>query len=229
MSNEEMNGKKRLQEAFCRYDAIYLEENPPSKEEIQYSKTYLRYIARLKSRASKNSDIFFFGMKRRVAAMVAATMLMIAGAITTYAAREPIVEYFVDMKDTIAKIGFYENDISSAPATIEAIYTPTYLPDGFEFQQMSSFEAFVKQIWCNESGRTMRMNQYVLNGRLSWDIEDNEFEIFYHNDIKFIHSVKYETRSLLWNSTEYVFTLDMPDSVSLDEALLLVESLEIKN
>lgn len=70
---------------------------------------------------------YFNTTKKQAAAILIAIGIFFGLSIGVYAAREPIVEFFLNVKEKFSEVFFNQEDIEKAPKTIETVYTLGYV------------------------------------------------------------------------------------------------------
>ena len=230
MTDKELSGKKKLIKALEKCELCFAEKYPPADIDVEFSKQYEHYMERLlagkipKRRKCLNTPI------KRIAACIAAAMIIFGSSMTVKAFREPVVEFFTNAYEKIVEIFFGDDDIAKAPSEIETVYTLGYVPDGYEMESyfIDYFKTATKTVYANNETKLV-LFQYVLDGRTGLDNEYTNFEYVYIGDMKVIIVDKNETRSLFWNTNEYAFSLDMHIQISEDEWIAIIQSITEKD
>lgn len=163
--------------------------------------------------------------RKQAAAILIAIGIFFGLSIGVYATREPIVEFFLNVKEKFSEVFFNQEDIEKAPETIEMVYTLGYVPEGYTLSKKDFAEYKVQFIWQNQNGEYINFTQYILKNTSTIDIEDSDSTIIYVNEMKVIYSEKLETKTYFWNIDGYAFSLRITDSLSTDESIKLIESL----
>ena len=230
MTDKELSGKKKLIKALEKCELCFEEKYPPADIDVEFSKQYEHYMERLlagkipKRRKCLNTPI------KRIAACIAAAMIIFGGSMTVKAFREPVVEFFTNAYEKIVEIFFGDDDIAKAPSEIETVYTLGYVPDGYVMKSYSMNKAkTLSQTIFTSNEAKLIFCQYTLDGKTGLDNEDTDFEYLYIGDIKVIFVNKNETRSLFWNTHEYAFSLIVDIEVSEDEWVAIIRSITEKD
>ena len=141
MTDKELSGKKKLIKALEKCELCFAEKYPPADIDVEFSKQYEHYMERLlagkikKRRKCLNTPI------KRIAACIAAAMIIFGSSMTVKAFREPVVEFFTNAYEKIVEIFFGDDDIAKAPSEIETVYTLGYVPDGYVMESYSMNKA----------------------------------------------------------------------------------------
>ena len=230
MTDKELSGKKKLIKALEKCELCFAEKYPPADIDVEFSKQYEHYMESLlagkikKRRKCLNTPI------KRIAACIAAAMIIFGSSMTVKAFREPVVEFFTNAYEKIVEIFFGDDDIANAPSEIETVYTLGYVPDGYvmESYSMNEIKTTTKTVFTNNEAKLI-FCQYILGTKAGLDNEDTNLEYLYIGDMKVLIVDKNETRSLFWNTNEYAFSLDMHIQISEDEWIAIIRSITEKD
>ena len=114
MTEKELSGKKKLVKALEKYELSFEEKYPQEDMEVEFSKQYEVYMEKLLSGKIPKRKKYFNTVGKRIAACVAAIMLIFGGSMTVKAFREPVVEFFTNVYEKIVEIFFDDEDIAKA-------------------------------------------------------------------------------------------------------------------
>ena len=226
MTDKELSGKKKLIKALEKCELCFEEKYPPADIDVEFSKQYEHYMERLlagkikKRRKCLNTPI------KRIAACIAAAMIIFGGSMTVKAFREPVVEFFTNAYEKIVEIFFGDDDIAKAPSEIETVYTLGYVPDGYVIESyfINEYGRFSKIVFSNGENEIV-FQQYTLNGKFVMDNEDANYKYIFANDIKIAVTNKQEKRILYWNTDEYSFKLSISIEFTEEECIDIITSL----
>ncbi len=196
-----LKSNKEIEEGL---NQILKRDQPPKR------KSFLRYYNTVGKRAAAIFLIIgmFFGI-----------------SLGVYATRKPIVEFLLNIRDTFSEIFFNSDAIDDAPDTIEIVYTLKNIPDGYEVLKRSIYDKYVKTIWVNANGQEIIFDQICLSEHQSLDNEDNDFQTFYINNIKYVIREKHNQKEFFWNNEEYTFKLNIPNTISHENCIEIIQSL----
>ena len=162
--------------------------------------------------------------KKQAAAILIAIGLFCGLSIGVYAVREPIVEFFLNVKEKFSEVFFNQEDIEKAPKTIETVYTLGYVPEGYELIEENITKYTVNYIWKNSDGMYINFSQYTLKNISAMDTEDSNCNTMYIDNIKVVYSEKFQTKNYFWNTDEYAFSLQITAPTTDDEDIKLIKS-----
>jgi hypothetical protein len=225
MTEQEKLGQRYLEAAFAKMHEIYLEENPPVEGDVVYSPKYIKAINKLFEKKEKRHTRWFDSVYKKVVAIIVAAMITIGSGVCVYAFQEPIAEFIAEIKDKFVEIFFGEADISKAPTEIETVYTLGYVPDGYTLESSENMRIRATTIWSNGEDEVV-LWQYLISNKETFDNEISDYKTIWISDIKLNYIEKYEDKYFYWNNAEYVFELSVPNNISNDECIDIIESLK---
>ena len=141
--------EKREMTAFNRALAdVILEEfaDIPNEQDlgIRFSENFEKnYDALLNVNKPSRSAV------RRVVLVAAILTALMAAALTVYAFREPLIKFFTRDAGTHYEFQFVTEQGADMPEHLEAVYKPTYLPEGFILKDQAISSAGVGFVWYN--------------------------------------------------------------------------------
>ena len=229
-SNIENAGLKKLKEAFreineWEYENLHLD----TLEEVIPSTRYRKRMERLIKRQKQPYWRYVNTVGKRVAILVVAIALTSALPMGVSAVREPVVEFFVNVYEKFVEFFYDEDDIARAPEEIEKVYTLGYVPEGYELEQRVVFDKRVKTIWKNSLGETIVFSQLLFENFHSMDSEFSNYKRITIFDIDIAFIEKNNNYSFYWNSNEYAYSLIITENVTLEECIMLIESIIVIN
>ena len=161
-------------------------------------------------------------IRRSVAiALIAAIVLSLAACCVIY--REEIKGFFVDIKEKRGTLSSQEtnNDLKIG------IYKPTYIPDGYTFQDSISGSRFSQSTWCNVDETIVLIQSPDIQSSILIDTEDDSYNKSYVNDIPIYYTDKNGTLLLTWRQHNSIFKLNCTDNIPWDEIEKMILSLEM--
>jgi len=230
MTEKELSGKKKLIKALEKYELSFEEKYPQEDMEVEFSKQYEVYMEKLLSGKIPKRRKYFNTVDKRIAACVAAVMLIFGGSMTVKAFREPVVEFFTNVYEKIVELFFDDDDIAQAPSEIETVYTLGYVPEGYEIESYSidEFKFVSKTVFSNNKDKIV-FRQQILDGRSVLDNENTDYKYFYIDDLKVASIEKGEERMLYWNTDKYSFMLNIDVEISQEEYVKVISSVVEKD
>jgi len=161
--------------------------------------------------------------KKTVLALAATFILMITMVFSVSALREPVVKFFVEVYERFSSVFFRET--ADIPTTLEQIYMPEYVPEGYTLDKASSIEMskLVIYLYPGTDG-TVEYQQFLpdfagftinTEGIVHEDVFVGENEGVYYSNLG--------NQTILWTNDHYGFSLSGP--VPKEELLAMALSL----
>ena len=225
--DKQLYGKKRLEEAICRYESTYYDTFPEACGEIAYSKQYLRKMNVLLQRSKSPFSVMLVGTARRAAAIILVIGFLCGGIFTVSGAHHSIAEWLVKAYHQFTEFFFTERDSLSAPTSVEDLYLPTYIPCGYTLHDRYLAESEAKTVWMNCREESILFVQTTLDAKTTVDNEHTEADVRYLGDMKFYVLRKKEKKCYYWNGKEYTFSLIVPDTIKEEICLMMISSVTI--
>lgn len=186
-------------------------------KEPSYSEKFKNKITELSQRknSSKNKRITFI----LIAAVI--TILLVASAS---AVALKLGDFIVDVYEKYIEVHF-RNDSNNT--TIQEIYAPTYLPIGYSKQNDENFDKRHNTSFSNGTYEIVLLQKARNTATLTFDNENFEYKNF-TLDEKIVHYyTKYNTSVYMWSFCEYIFTINAPADIPIDEIKMMISSMEI--
>lgn len=223
MEDPNVRGQYRLEEAIRRYEAAYYDSLAEASGEIAYSKRHQEKMARLLRKERRSASPF----GKRAAALLLAAALLCAGVLGVSASRHAsVADWFEKIYERFTEIFFAKKDISIAPTRVETIYLPAYIPEGYSLNETYLAESESKNIWENDKDEQIVFMQATLDSKTTVDHEDATYETREIDGVKFFILCKKEKRCYYWNSGEYAYSLIVAETLSEEDALAIIRSIE---
>ena len=167
--------------------------------------------------------------KRAILAFAAALILMITMVFSVSALREPVVKFFVEVYELFSSV-FFEKTVpeESIPTTLEQIYLPEYIPEGYALDEASSIEmsALTFHMYIGENG-AIEYQQFIFDSSgFTINTEGIAHEMIMVGEHEGIFYSNLGNQTVLWASDPYGFSLAGP--VSKEELLKMALSLKEK-
>ena len=199
-----------LSEANC-FEALDVKE--PS-----YSDTFKSKIKELSQQKSKNSSIskrFTFIL---IAAVIAVMLIASASAIVI-----GFNNYLVNIYEKYIEVKF--NNVNDERLTIKEIYAPTYVPTEYSKTNEHLYSTSYEAIWSNGRG-TIILDQKTHTSFLL-DSESVDYQSFELDGKTVYYYTKHDTSVYMWSFGEYVFSINAPTDIPIDEIKMMISSMEI--
>ena len=166
-------------------------------------------------------DLFLLGGLGLVFAAI--LLLLAATAMAIPAVRTAILNLFFHENEERIAITFDPEQASNAPDTIQVSYTISYLPENYMFIMENVGISVVFQHWETSGGERIFFNQQLLQDELTADnwwgynAAEHERNTIQLGDYQVEKINTTEDYKLVWTNNEYLFTLELPYSVTDEE------------
>ena len=183
------------------------------------SPRYRRFIARL---AKKTDSAKPRTVSRRWTAALVAVLLLVS-LMSIGAVRKYVLGFFPSLVNDTLYVRFEEEVLASAPKTLEELYQPTYLPEGYVYVSEEWLDAQKHTYWKNADGHTLCFAQIPLKEEFVF--EDGTFEERTIAGMTAIYNSDGNQHVYFWCYNNYAFTLTLSEDLSKEEIELILRSL----
>lgn len=168
----------------------------------------------------------------RLVRILVAAALIIASLVTVVACVKPLREFFVETFEKFTRVSPAvsnpETEAEVEKTSIEEIYQITKIPEGYIELQCDSSDIDVLTILMNEMD-TIIFTQNLTSGYdITVDSENGSYEELSIDNTEILYFVNKGYRTFIWEQYGYVFTLNCSESISLDESIEIIKSLEVR-
>ena len=153
-----------------------------------------------------------------IAAIIA--VLLASAAMAIPAVREKVIAFFFHKDDTKIGITFDPEQAATAPTFIEKGYTISYIPDTYTLMTEVNDISGICLLWMDNNGQTILYIQNTVQARpengnwLGFDATNVSRRTVLMGDY-LVEVLEYEEkRILVWTNNEYLFTIELPNSIA---------------
>ncbi len=216
--------KKALFIAGCEEVEAY---NALPDEDVVFSKEFEEKVLAINKR---RKSLFYKATKtvpRRIAVVLIAAVITFTMMMGISAIRTPIINFVVKVYDSFISIFVEEEEDIKLPTSIEHMYLPTYLPEGYVKIISENYEFNAQTLWLKNI-YTITLSQNILSedSKITINNEDidyqivsiNGIDVHYYNDTGFC--------SIFWSNNGYLFTLTCPEDITISEIEKIIGSME---
>lgn len=165
-------------------------------------------------------------------ALIAAAILLAlaATAMAIPAVRTAILDLFFHENEERIAITFDPEQAANAPDTIRTPYTVNYLPNNYKLIAKEIRISAVGIYWLNNEGERIIFTQQPLQHELTTDnwygynAAEHERNTILLGDYQVEKIDTTEDYKLVWTNNEYLFTLELPYSVTEEEMRKIFDS-----
>ena len=197
-------------------------------EEFEFSN---EFELKIKEINKKRKSLLFRATKtvpRRIALVLAAVIMTFCLMMTISAIRIPVVNFFVNIYDEFINIFFEKEEKNNyIPTTIEQIYLPEYIPDGYNKIETQKHHSISETYWENEFDLMILYQEIIEDDFLVFiDNKNIEYNQFVINNYSVYYSLNKGEYMFLWTNDYYIFTLILPENTPLEEAQKIINSMD---
>ena len=172
-----------------------------------------------------------FLRKVAIVALISAMLLLTACSIPVV--REAIIDFFFKDVGTHYEFTYDPEQALLAPDAIVTVYSPEYVPDGYEKLGEDISAAGVIMVWANEEGKWLNYMQGIIpddplsgeSGNFNSEGANAEWITVNGCGVLRIEDVEYLTYT--WTSSEYTFSISCPIELGDDELENIFDSIQI--
>ncbi len=214
-----------LREAVIKADIRELEALPADHEiEHEFSKRFERRMRKLIRRSKTGSPargVVF--LRRRVVALAAAIVILLATAMSVSAVRAAVFEFITEVYEKFTHI-FFEESRSSNDAVDEFIVCrPSFIPEGFELDNEKTAGP-VLLVYEKGSDYISYSQQRLEDVSLHVNTEEAELEELEFNGLPAKYYSNRGVQNLLWYDDEYLYIVS--STLDRDAVFKIAESVE---
>ncbi|MCL2301246.1 MAG: DUF4367 domain-containing protein [Firmicutes bacterium] len=164
-------------------------------------------------------------MKKALLGLAAAIILLITMVFSVSALREPVVRFFIEVYEKFSAVFFNSGeDEQMPPVTLEAIYEPAWLPEGYVLDDEAvALSDTVRISYYFKDDDMLVFQQHTIASGMILDTEGTETQpAIVHNQEAVLCRNK-GMWTLLWNDGQYGFSLS--GLLNKDDLLRMAESM----
>lgn len=213
---------------------LYEYRDLPSEDELPYefSPKFQRRALKLLSK-TRNPAWYYVNTTFKKVILVAIIICMLAvTAMAVPAIREAIIDFFFTEREESYGITFNPEEAATAPSSVERQHAPTHIPNGFNVLDQGCAEFSSYCFWADENGAVIIYTQETIPENATsdtWigiDAEDatrtSQIIGEYLVEIVWLE----ESYSLHWTDNAYVYSLELPNSISQEVMVEIFNSIK---
>lgn len=218
MQNEKF--KRALAEALIPE----YENSIPQTEEHEFSAEFEKKMNKLIRRQKKPYYMLVNTAAKRAACIAVCVAIASSAAVMSSSAlRERFADFFMDIFTDHSVVTPAESD-AEAPTTIEEKYEITYDLSDYEMTFYKADENKIRIRYENDDD-VIEFSQYVKSEyNISWNTEGATIETVILNDYEAIYFHNNEYHTLIWETEDYIFSIDT--TVGKSELIEIAESVQ---
>lgn len=165
------------------------------------------------------------GKRIAIAAVIIVMLLTTAMAIKPI--RERVIKFFVEVYEEYFSVTFGEDKKGDLYATPDQMirYTLSWVPEGYVETKFIEREILLSTIWSNNEGTHILLGQGEGTQETTLDHIGNNIVEFEYGSVEIYQLTMEERNTFVWAQDNYIFQLLVPDSIPIDSALQMIDSL----
>lgn len=222
-----------MNEELLREALLVSMENELKRIPLNLDKTHIftddfeRKMKHLIKKANiKYININKFRIRKSIAA-VFMLFIIVTASMSVEAVRLPVIKLTEKIHAEFSEILFKNEDNIEVPQTIESVYVPAYMTEGYTLkEEVDTMRSMYFLYYVNEEGQEISVEQFTLNVGMAVDTEDITTEEITINNMSGIIYTKRGLTTIIVNDNSYVHLVS--GYVSREEIIKITESLYIK-
>lgn len=195
-------------------------------EEVVFSKEFEDKVHTINKR---RKSLFYKATKtvpRRVAIVLIAAVITFTMTMSISAIRTPILNFVIKTYDSFISIFVEKDEEIKLPTSIEHMYMPKYLPDGFIELSSENYGFNAEAIWMNSASIIM-LSQDIISedSKIVIDNQDADYQTMIDKNEIYYYS-KNGFYTMYWSDGYYIFTLTCPEDINISEIEKIIGSME---
>ena len=217
-------GYEKLKEAFRLSNKDFLGSIELVPEEnVCFSSRYEKKMVRPIKRQKRPYWKFVNTVGKKIAVIAIAFMMLFGLSMTIKAVREPVISFIENVFEKFSELFVNKSETQNAPDKIEEVYTFEKIPEGFEETRCLESEVYIQTFW--ENGKTtISLSQGILSTKTTFDNEKTDIIKVIINGVEVFYTNNKNTTQIFWNNNEYVFEVFYGADISIDEMIILYNS-----
>ena len=178
----------------------------------------------------KKANIKYININKfRIRKSIAAASLVIiiaAASMHVEAVRLPVIRLTEKIYTEFSEILFNNEENIAVPETIEAVYVPAYIPEGYTLKEEENMTLMHFLVYSNEKDQELYVEQFTLGVSMAVDTEGITTEEITINGMNGIIYSKRGLTTIIINDNSYVHLISGYES--REEIIKIAESLYIR-
>ena len=201
-------------------------QNTSLNEYHNFSAEFERRMKRLIKKANiKYININKFRIRRSIAA-ASIIIIMAAASMHVEAVRLPVIRLTEKIYTEFSEILFNNEENIEVPETIEDVYVPAYIPEGYTLKEEEDMRLMHFFVYTNEREQIIYVDQFTLGVSMAVDTEGITTEEITINGMNGIIYSKRGLTTIIVNDNSYVHMISGYES--REEIIKIAESLYIR-
>lgn len=196
------------------------------KDYHNFSSEFERKMKHLIRKANiKYVNINKFRVRRSIVA-ASLIIIIIAASMSVEALRLPVIKLTEKIYTEFSEILFNNEENIEVPETIEDVYVPSYIPDGYTLLEEEDMKLMHFMVYSNENEQEIMVEQFTLSVSMAVDTEGITTEDITINKMNGIIYTKRGLTTIIINDNRYVHLISGYEN--REEIIKIAESLYVR-
>lgn len=196
-------------------------------EDVVFSKEFEDNVRAINKR---RKSLFYKATKtvsRRIAVVLIAAVITFTMMMSVSAIRTPILNFVIKTYDSFISIFVEKDEEIKLPTSIEHMYLPAFLPEGYIEISSENNEINAKSIWMNKNAIII-LSQNVISedSKIVIDNQDADYQTTMIDKNEIYYYSKNGFYTMYWSDGYYIFTLTCPEDITIGEIEKIIGSME---
>lgn len=170
---------------------------------------------------------------RRIVIALIAILVLLSSVMSAYAFKKPIVDFIIKKYEEYSSYRVDKDTVQFSTETInDSIvqeYIPTNIPNNFlqSDSYNDGYSLFI--LWNDSDGNSIEFYQEVISTQANLNTENTDLKQITIEDKNYYTYTKESMTSYLWYQYGYYFILNVPESFSIQEVSIIINSIQLNN
>ncbi len=200
---------------------------PPELENYQFSKRFEKHMQRLINRQKKSYYMLIDTVAKRVACYVVVVLTcLFVTVFSVKALREPFISFVVRTYEKFTSIFVDKDTVEPRAASTDfEIMLPTYIPEGYEMEEIVRDADVCMCLFVNDNGKEIFFTQHFNDSALTTiDTEKVIYEQIIINSVDGLFYTNKDISCIVFGNEKYSFNIS--GDLSKKELIKIAESIK---
>ena len=196
-------------------------------EDVVFSKEFEDKVHAINKRRKSLFHKATKTVPRRIAVVLIAAVITFTMMMSVSAIRTPILNFVIKTYDSFISIFVEKDEQIKLPTSVEHMYMPKYLPEGFIEISSENYGFNAEAIWMNNASIIM-LSQDIISedSKIVIDNQDADYQTIMIDKNEIYYYSKNGFYTMYWSDGYYIFTLTCPEDINISEIEKIIASLE---
>ena len=167
---------------------------------------------------------------KRIAIVAAIIVMLLSTVMAIKPVRERVIKFFVEVYEEYFEIRFGEEEKDDLDPTPKPMvrYTLTELPEGYTVVEYIESDALIWTEWKNANADKITLQQELGTHEVTFDHGNTPPIVISHQGIRITYQFSDDICMFVWEKDGYIFYLTICANYSIEESLIIIDSLQIQ-